>query len=202
MNPFKAAAHIVSWLLIGALNFALILVGIPLVALFAGLDQKDWPRWTWLWQNEEDQGAPGWYGKRFPDGSPWMMLRLGENMGGYDPNMLIGFRHNKWARQWKYSAFRNPVNNHRFLIDEPVTWATSGDPKAFDYDGKSLERAGIRLSKGWRYKGAFAGYKRTWLNETPGKYSEFYVGWKVGSATPGFGFTLQTRFNRPYIKIY
>jgi len=202
MNPFKALLYIISWLPLFVINFALLLVGIPLVALFAGLEQKDWPRWTWLWQNEEDAGAPGWYGKRFPDGSPWLMLRLGENMGGFDPDTLIGFRHNKWVRQWKYSAFRNPVNNHRFIFEDRVKFKTAGDPNAFNYDGKSLRAAGLRSSSGWRWAGFFAGYKRTWLNKTPGYYSEFYIGWKVGSATPGLGFTLQTRFNRPYIKVY
>jgi len=199
MNPFKKAAHMVSWLLLGIINFALLLVGIPLIAIFAGLPQEDWPRWTWLWQNEEDQGAPRWYETRFPDGSPWLRIRLGENMGGYDPDTLFVFaRHNKWVRQWKYSAFRNPVNNHRFLFEDRTDFQVSGDPEAFIHSGRSLEASGERVSKGWRWSGPFAGYKKTWL-KGPGFYSEFYIGWKVGSGVPGLGFTLQLRFNRPFI---
>jgi len=199
MNIFKKLLYILSWIPLGILNFALLLVGIPIVALFAGLDQTEWPRWTWLWQNEEDAGEPWWYIKRFPDGSPWLRIRLGENMGGFDPNYLIVFaRHNKWVRQWKYSAFRNPVNNHRFLITEPTEYNSVGHPGAFEAEPQTLLLGKRRSCSGWRWSGFFAGYKRTWL-KGPGKYSEIYFGWKVGSEVPGLGFTVQLRFNRDYV---
>ncbi len=177
MNIFRAILYVLSWIPVGIINLALLLIGIPLIAVLAIWPMSKWPRWTWIWQNEEDQGEPGWYAKRFPELSPWF-------------------------RRWRYTAFRNPVNNHRYLFTEPESYKTSGDPEAFNMDGKDLERLGIRSSSGWRWSGFFAGYKRTWLNKTPGKYSEFYVCWKVGSPVPGLGFTLQNRFNRPYIKIY
>jgi len=175
MNIFRASLYILSWIPVGIINLALLLIGIPIVGYFARWPQERWPSWTWLWQNDEDQGDPNWYQLRFPELSPYM-------------------------RRFRYMAFRNPVNNHRFVFKEPRTFKTAGDPEAFNYDGKSLLAAGIRSSSGWRYSGLFAGYKRTWL-KGPGKYSEIYFGWKVGSPVPGLGFTVQLRFNRPYIKV-
>jgi len=221
MNKFKAGLHILSWLILGTVNLALLLIGILPVAYFTRWHQDRWPRWMWLWKNNEDQGQPWWYTLRFPDGTPWLFipaidwkwdLLLGVNMANIDRFKIVArlhwkskqrvfARYSTHTRRFQYMAFRNPVNNHRYIFQDRETFKTSGDPDAFKHDGWSLEKAGIRLSAGWRWSGMFAGYKRTWLNKTPGKYSEFYVGWKVGSATPGLGFTLQTRFNRPYIKL-
>lgn len=222
MNIFRAGLYILSWIPLFIINFVLLLIGIPIVGFYAYWPQSEWPSWTWLWQNDEDQGEPNWYELRFPDGAPWLFipvfdlkweLRLGENMGGFDPAMVLTTlrwrnskdrvlaRYSAYARRFQYMAFRNPVNNHRFIFKDRTVYKTSGDPEAFDHGGRSLEKAGIRLSAGWRWSGPFAGYKRTWLNKTPGKYSEFYTGWKLGSPVPGLGFTLQTRFNRPYIKV-
>jgi len=220
MNKFKAGLHVLSWLPLFALRFVLFLLGIPIVAYFARWHQDRWQRWTWVWQNKEDQGEPNWYKLRFRDGTPWIFipaidwkwdLLLGANMANIDRFKIVArlhwsskqrvlARYSTYARRFQYMAFRNNANNFRYIFDEPEVYSTSGDPDAFSHDGWSLEKAGIRLSAGWRWSGMFAGYKRTWL-KGPGRYSEFYIGWKVGSATPGLGFTLQTRFNRPYIKV-
>ena len=173
INKFRAIMYIASWLPLFAINIVLIIVGIPIVGWYARKPMKDWPRWTWLWQNDEDEGDLGWYVKRFSELSPWM-------------------------RRFRYMAFRNPVNNHRFLFTEPESFNSSGDPLAFDMEGFDLVQRGIQSSSGWRWSGKFGGYKRTWLNG-PDKYSEFYIGWKVGSAVPGLGFTFQLRLKRDFI---
>lgn len=190
MNIFRAGLYILSWIPVGAINFALLLIGIPLIAVLSFWPMRKWPRWTWIWQNDGDavvwelgamrppHDVPRWYYEKYgPKGEGWSAYRL----------------------RFAYMAIRNPVNNHRFLFTEPESFNTSGDPAAFDTEGFDLEKRGIRSASGWRWSGFFAGYKRTWL-KGPGKYSEFYIGWKVGSAVPGLGFTLQTRFNRDYIK--
>lgn len=208
MNKFRAGLYILSWIPVGILNFALLLFGIPLVGYLSRKPMSRWPSWTWIWQNDGDAtdeslGAAGgdhdiprWYLKKYYDGKPWLSLRLGENMGGYDPDTLFVFaRYSMRVRRFQYMALRNPVNNHRFIFDDVIFWKTAGDPAAFDTEGVDLVARGIRSASGWRWSGFFAGYRRIWL-KGPGKYSEFYIGWKVGSRVPGLGFTLQTRFNR------
>jgi len=187
MNKFRALLYILSWIPVGAINFLLLLVGIPIVAILSFWPMKSWPRLTWIWQNDGDatdpvlgasvgHDVPVWYYKKYgPKGEGWSAYRL----------------------RFAYMAIRNPVNNHRFLFTEPESFKSSGDPDAFDMEGHLLEKRGIRSASGWRWSGFFAGYKRTWL-KGPGKYSEFYIGWKIGSAVPGLGFTLQLRFNRDY----
>lgn len=200
--------YILSWIPVGIINLAFLIVGWPIVGYFSRKPMSEWPRWTWIWQNDGDakdiklgaaggdHDVPRWYLKKFYDGKPWLSLRLGENMGGFDPDTLFVFaRYSMRVRRFKYMALRNPVNNHRFIFDDVESFNTLGDPEAFDTESADLERRGLRSASGWRYAGFFAGYRRIWLTGR-GKYSEFYIGWKVGSRVPGFGFTLQIRLNR------
>ena len=212
MNTFKKLLYILSWLPVGALNLALLLIGIPIVACLARKPMSRWPRWTWLWQNDGDavdwdlgamrppHDVPRWFFEKFYDGKPWIRIRLGENMGGYNPHALLVLkRHSQKTRRFMYMALRNPVNNHRFIFDDVIFWKTSGDPEAFDTEGYHLARQGILVASGWRYTGWLAGYRYIWLNKGPNKYSEFYIGCKVGSKVPGLGFTFQLRLNRDFI---
>lgn len=189
MNPLKKLLYILSWLPVGALNLVLLLVGIPIVAYFARWPMRRWPSWTWLWQNDGDAkdvslGAAGgdhdiprWYLKKYgPNGEGWSAYKL----------------------RFVYMALRNPVNNHRFIFDDVLFWKTAGDESAFDTEGSDLVRQGLTSVSGWRYAGLIAGYRRIWLTG-PDTYSEFYIGWKVGSQVPGLGFTLQIRLKREFI---
>lgn len=210
MNKFKAALYILSWVpLYLLLTFPLLMVwpfigltwwqaflpvgliflGIPIVGYLARKPMSKWPRWTWLWQNDGDavvwelgamrppHDVPRWYYKKHgPDGDGWSAYKM----------------------RFSYMALRNPVNNHRFLFTDVKAWRTSGDPEAFDTEGSDLIRKGLAHASGWRYAGAFAGWRRIWLNGTD-RYSEVYFGWKVGSAVPGLGFTFQLRLKRDFI---
>jgi len=174
MKTYLKILHILSWIPIFAINIVLWIMGIFVVSWYARDPMDSWPKWTWIWQNDEDQGEPLWYVKKYPDRSPWL-------------------------RRFLYMAFRNPVNNHRFIFEDKTTWYTDGDLDAFDTEGSDLVRRGIGMAAGWRWAGAFAGYRRIWLNSSI-KYSEFYIGWKVGSSVPGLGFTFQLRLKRDFIR--
>lgn len=95
---------------------------------------------------------------------------------------------------WWWYSVRNPVNNMRYLFEDPVDYEVEGwapnSMEAYDLINNELDSASY-----WRYKGPFAGYRKVWLTDE-GKYSEFWVGFKVGSTVPGLGFTLQWRRNR------
>ena len=187
INKFRAALYILSWIPVGAINLVLLLIGIPIVAWYARDSMDTWPRWTWLWQNDGDatdpklgasigHDVPRWYYKKYgPEGEGWSQYRL----------------------RFMYMAIRNPVNNHRFLFEDKSTWDTSGDPEAFDTEGIDLLNRGLAHTSGWRWSGPFAGYRRIWLKGVE-QYSEFYIGWKLGSAVPGLGFTFQLRLKRNF----
>jgi hypothetical protein len=62
-------------------------------------------------------------------------------------------------------------------------------------EAADLIAAGKKVARRWRWTGWKAGYRRVWLTGAT-TYSEFWVGWKLGSSVPGLGFTVQARFNR------
>jgi hypothetical protein len=184
----KKLLYILSWLPVGALNVVMLLIGIPVVAYFARWPMRRWPSWTWIWQNDGDAkdvslGAAGgdhdiprWYLKKHgPAGDGWSAYKL----------------------RFCYMALRNPVNNHRYIFEDVDTWRTWGAPMAFDTEASHLDKLGLKNASGWRYSGLIAGYKFIWISG-PGKYSEFYIGWKVGSRVPGLGFTFQLRLKRDF----
>ena len=95
---------------------------------------------------------------------------------------------------YEWYATRNSVNNHRFLFkDRPAT--LSGNWGSGRMEAQDLLNKGVRSANRWATNGIFAGYRRVWLKK-PGKYSEYWIGWKVGSGVPGMGFTAQLRLNR------
>jgi len=164
--------------------------------------------------------VPRWYYAKYHDGVPFIFLPaiswkwdllLGVNMANIDRYKIVArlhwnskervlVRYSPYVRRFAYMALRNPVNNHRFIFDDVIFWKTTGDPAAFDTEGYHLAKQGIHSASGWRCSGWIAGYRYIWLNKGPNKYSEFYIGWKVGSKVPGLGFTFQLRLNRDFIK--
>jgi hypothetical protein len=97
---------------------------------------------------------------------------------------------------YRWLAIRNPVNNSRFIFKdrEPTILGNWSDARG-PMEAAQIIEAGYGVAWRWSYSGPFAGYRRVWINSS-GKYSEFWIGWKVGSAVPGMGFTLQLRLKR------
>lgn len=177
MSRVKYYAAALLWPPVIALKIALILVGLLLVligVLWARHDYQRWPRILWLWGNDEDGLGPAWWFKR-ADNVP------------------------RWAAEWWWLAIRNPVNNSRFLFDdsggyhERTNWAIDRpmEPNSMAIEGR---QSAFR----WRRRGWQSGYRRVWL-KGDSKYSEIWLGWKIGSKVPGLGFALQVRLNRPYL---
>ena len=84
--------------LIQVASLVLTLVGVPLCAVLAygkfytssvNRDTHNFPKWAWLWDNEEDGVCPAWYAHDHT----WSLSR----------SVFV------------WSAFRNPCNNLRFV---------------------------------------------------------------------------------------
>lgn len=179
MNKLVKTLHILSWIPIFLIKLGLVILGLFFIPLFLiNRDQKKYEldgryfssMWG-LWDNVEE-GCPEWWLKM---DKPW---------------------YKDLFPRWWWFAIRNPVNGFRFIFKD-VEWKSvnvEGWPNRqmeaqdlLDHEIKSISR--------WTYKGPFAGYRKIWLTK-PGKYSEVWFGWKVGSDVPGLGFTTQIRRNR------
>ena len=179
MKKLKNTLSMVAWLPFIALKIALAILGLIFVPL--GL-MLDWPRLFWLWGNDEE-GCPDWWKRRAK-------------------------KENIVARTfpcWWWYAIRNPVGNLRFLFEEPsryheiTNWAAPGFvPTADDLkmEARQMQDRGQRMAFRFRRAGWKSGYRRVWLNGND-RYSEFWIGWKLGSRVPGLGFALQLRLKRP-----
>ena len=169
MNPIVKLFHIIQWLFVIALIIPLMIFGGVIVIPFALLfnaDMKNLP----LYGNREE-GYPEWF-----------------------DNYVQAFWYKNIFPRWWWFAVRNPLNNMRFLFSDKDEFKTDG------WDKKSMEahdllEAGVAVASRWNYRGAFAGYRRVWLNGD-NKYSELWFGWKVGSVVPGLGFATQLRLKR------
>ena len=166
--PFADMALWQAFLPVGLIFLGLVVV--PIAIATRGPQSKDWPFLFWLWGNDEE-GCPEWW------------FRLAEKKGGIRA---------KFPAFWWY-AIRNNVNNSRYIFEDR-------EAKVEGWTGESMEAkdliaAGVSKASRWTYNGFFAGYRRVWLNGD-NKYSEFWIGWKVGSKVPGMGFTMQLRRKR------
>lgn len=94
---------------------------------------------------------------------------------------------------WWY-AVRNPIGNFRFLFKDREAHIQGWGPQSME--AKDLLLHETKVAKRWAWNGPFAGYRRVWLSKDLHKYSEIWVGWKIGSTVPGMGFTAQVRLNR------
>lgn len=176
MNRFKKLIYILSW--IPALTIGLVLAGLGLIVVPLGLQlsggkQDQWPDIFWLWGNDEE-----WI-------PHWWLARCATGGEGRFAKQFPGFH---WL------AIRNPFNNHRFIFKDREA-NISGNWHTSKMEAQNLIDAGMTEAHRWAYNGMFAGYRRVWLNG-PDKYSEVWIGWKVGSDVEGLGLTLQWRLKR------
>ena len=114
-----------------------------------------------IWGNNEHPVAPNWYRPAEPE----------------------------WWRDYVWRAWRNPVNNLRYIIDEPVPDTVTGmiDPESFV---RANLHKGVRASRFIR-SGLYSEY--WYLRATKDReVFEFRAGWKF-SGVPGFAPTLQLR---------
>ena len=94
---------------------------------------------------------------------------------------------------WWY-AVRNPVSNSRFWFkDRPA--AFYGSWHSATMEAQDLIDAGMTTAFRWAWNGLLVGYRRLWVHDD-GTYTEFWIGWKIGSSVPGLGFAMQFRYHR------
>ena len=95
-SPFLWLAYNLVTLVLQVVGFLLVPIAIwkavPTISPITGKAIVTAPRWLWLFGNDEDGYNPEWY-EVYELTWPW------------------------WWRQWVWAAWRNPVNNLRF-----VTW--------------------------------------------------------------------------------
>ena len=89
--------YIPLFILIQLVSLVLAIIGIPVCAALAYLqcakprDGKwHWPRWAWIWDNDQEGTMPDWYGVVHPH---WSLER----------------------REFHWTALRNPCNNLRYV---------------------------------------------------------------------------------------
>jgi len=174
MSNLRKLLYIISWIPVMVIHIILILLGLIIVPIAIRIYEAHsvvWPKLFWVWGNDEEE-YPSWAADR--DISPF----------------------------WWY-AIRNPVNNFRFIFSDRKA-AISGNWTEDRMEAQDLIDRNMRRAYRWSYNGLFAGYRKVWITArpshmplgVPGEYSELWVGWKIGSAVPGMGFTLQYRRNR------
>jgi len=181
----RKLAYILSWIPYMLVKFVLSLIGLVVLSIVIPLFGKqslDWPRLFWVWGNDEEE-YPDWW-KKAAKKENWFIKRF---------------------PCWWWYAMRNPVNNTRYWFKEREA-AYSGNWATHDMEAQDLYRAGIREAHRWAYNGWFAGYRWVRIDrapgliyaEDPGQYSEWWIGWKVGSKVPGLGFTFQRAKERDF----
>lgn len=170
------------WLLAPVGLVPLGLVAVPLALMTRHLtvaaskkeSEAHWPHIFWLWGNDEE-GCPDW----------WKVRAAQEWYTRY------------WPEFWWY-AVRNPVNNFRFLFDDvslskcylKTNWQWEVPMEAQQLREAGKGSAFYYIQHGWK-----SGFRRVWLNDG-GRYSEFWIGWKLASGVPGLGFAMQLRLKR------
>lgn len=169
MNPIVKLLHIIQWIAVIVLMIPLMIIGglviIPLALLF-NADMKNLP----LYGNREE-GYPEWFEHYLEDHA---IKRI-------------------FPRWWWFTV-RNPLNNMRFLFSDADEFETDGWSEK-SMEAHDLLNYGVAVATRWNYRGAFAGYRRVWINSSD-TYSEIWIGWKVGSVVPGLGFATQLRLKR------
>lgn len=137
--------------------------------------EKHWPDIFWWWGNDEEH-CPEWWLAHAAEGKAGKIA--------------------KWFPRFWWYAIRNPVNNLRFIFKDPehvnedTNW-THGDPM----EAQQMLQHGQSVAWRYRWSGWMSGYRRVWLH-SHGKYSEFWIGWKLHSSVPGLGFSMQYRRKR------
>lgn len=177
------------WIPMAITKIVLILLGlvfvpVALLTRHMTLDGKadttnHWPDVFWLWGNDEEH-CPDWWKERAKQ--DW------------------------WTRYWPqfwWYAVRNPVNNLRYVFkDREASIQTDWQWKE-PMEAPQLIKHNEISAYRWSWSGPFSGYRRVWITEhpddgfeSPGTYTELWLGFKVGSTVPGLGFAMQYRRNR------
>lgn len=181
MSRLRKILYIISWSPALAAKAILWFIGLFVVAYCVRKNDQstNWPNWAELWGNLEE-----------------------------------GYPIKSGVSAWWWYAMRNPVNNSRYIFKDRVPEIETNWEIEHEFDfpeylpmepGEMAERWQMMAYR-WAWSGPFAGYRRVWIHKPktidddfvirPKKYSEFWIGWKVGSKVPGMGLTLQLRRNR------
>ena len=181
LSDFEKALHILSWIIFILVKGVLWVMGLFIVPYCLGRLQiiDDWPEMFWLWDNDEES-TPEWF----------------YDLADASSNPIM-----RWFPNFWWYGMRNTTNNSRFLFkDRPAYYA--GDWPAERMRADDLIRVGRMSATRWAYNGPFASWRKMWLELPIGtptedqRYSEYWVGWKIGNKTPGLGFTLQRAKHR------
>ena len=175
----------IAWLPVGLFFLGFIAVPIALGLKKSSEDPSFWPDLLWLWGNDSptDKGVGNEPANVVPD---WWL----NSCANGDENKVA-----EWFPQFWWYVIRNKVNNHRFVLEDREPHRETDWNADAPMEPQQLRNEGQRSAFMWSYNGFFASYRRVWLNSN-GKYSEFWIGWKVGSTVPGMGFTTQIRLKR------
>jgi hypothetical protein len=177
MTRIKKALYVLSWIPVIILKALAALLGLIMVPICLGTVDGEFTGLFWLWGNDEE-GCPEWWLERAADGKAGKVAQ--------------------WFPRFWWYAIRNPVNNSRFIFKEPkrIVINYHGNWRLqMPMEPQQLLDAGQGMAYLWRAAGPFAGYRRVWLNGDD-RYSEVWIGWKVGSLVPGMGFATQVRLKR------
>jgi hypothetical protein len=179
--------YILTWIPVIVIKLVLVLAGLLVVPLAI---MTGWPKLFWLWNNAEE-GCPDWW------------HNVAKDKGGFIA---------RFPQFWWF-AIRNPVNNMRFVFKDREA-NIRGNWAGERMEAQDLLDVGRRKAYRWSYNGMFASYRRVWLHDFHSSesefglpkaqqivygakaYSEFWIGWKVGSSVPGMGFAMQYRRKR------
>ena len=156
---------LLQWFVSGLAFLILIVIGffVVAIALKRGADMAKLP----VWGNREHPEPPDWFRLK-----------------------------NRPFPNWWWFAIRNPVNNLRYYVSEPKPERLReyfGTVQEIDIGiADPMEQPGWR----WRYRYSIFldSFRCTWgpARGVEGK-REFYIGWKIGSSTPGVGFAFSPR---------
>jgi hypothetical protein len=119
-----------------------------------------------------DAANPVWGNYEDPVPPPWFWPRRGDRF-----------------RDYGWRALRNPVNNVRYLFEQPKHLDLWGDPNPEE----TVRTAKARSASRWIVAGVFGEFWYVWRTKNPERpIGELRIGWKF-SPVPGFGPTLQFR---------
>ena len=181
MNKLIKGLHILSWIPLAIIKLILFIVGLFFIPLFLinrnqykyELDGRYFSSMWWLWDNKEE-GCPDWWIKKSKQKN-WVA---------------------KTFPRWWWFAIRNPVNGFRYIFKDRQLYAIETNVEGESIEPEELIKQQLTSGYMWRSSGPFGGYRKVWLSDEPGLYSEIWFGWKVGSEVDGMGFTMQVRLNR------
>lgn len=173
------------WIPLAIAKVLLALAGLVMVPIglmtrymsFGPIPEHHWPNNIfWLWGNDEE-GVPDWWLGRAADGEYGKLA--------------------SWFPRFWWLAIRNPVNNSRFLFKDTKDYGMVTNWGLVEpMEAPQMVNLNRRMAFAYRWSGWKSGYRRVWLGKKSGKYSEVWIGFKLGSSVPGLGFAMQLRLNR------